>query len=192
MTKAPYKKKFTNADYYTNGEFNNEVGMKAMLDMFSHYDFEYTEFMQENMWVTDFGLGDFENIGMGGIFYVNDPEQNVFGHEIYLLPNQMIAEHAHVATDFPAKHETGLVRHGSAYNFCIGEPSANPPKLPESQKEFITLSHFDKKEVGDLVFLSEIESKHFLFSGDHGLILTEFGTYHDNNGLRFSNPSVQF
>ena len=30
--------------------------------------FLFTELMAKDMWVTDFGLGDFENVGMGGIF----------------------------------------------------------------------------------------------------------------------------
>lgn len=190
--KALYEKKYTNADYYTNGKFNQEVALKAVLDMFAFYGVEYTDFMKKNMFVSDFNLGDFENIGMAGIFWVNDAEHNMFGHEIYLLPNQMIAEHAHVATTYPAKHETGLVRYGSGYNFSIGEPTLNPPKLPASQKDFITLKHFEPKKVGDMVLLSKIESKHFLFAGDNGLIVTEFGTYHDNAGLRFTNPKVKF
>jgi len=190
--KALYQKKYTNKDYYTNGQFNKEVAMKAMKDMFAFYGVPFTKFMAENMWVTDFGLGDFENIGMGGIFYVNDAEHNVFGHEIYLLPNQMIAEHCHVASDYPAKHEAGLVRYGGGYNFCIGEPTPNAPKLPESQKNFITLKHFDVKKAGDMVYLSKIETKHFLYAGPHGMIVTEFGTFHDNAGLRFSNPGVKF
>lgn len=189
---ALYVKQYTNADYYSNGKFNKEVALKAVLDMFKFYGVEYTEFMEKNMFISDFNLGDFENTGMAGIFWVNDSEHNMFGHEIYLLPGQMIAEHAHVATNYPAKHETGLVRYGSGYNFSIGAPTPNPPALPESQKRYITLSHFEPKNVGDMVFLAKIESKHFLFAGPNGMIVTEFGTYHDNAGLRFSNPNVKF
>ncbi len=38
-----------------------------MKEMFVHYNIPFTGFMAENMWVTDFGLGDFENVGMGGM-----------------------------------------------------------------------------------------------------------------------------
>lgn len=189
---ALYVKKYTNKDYYSNGKFNKEVALKAVLDMFNYYGVEYTEFMKKNMFISDFNLGDFENTGMAGIFWTNDAEHNMFGHEIYLLPGQMIAEHAHVATNYPAKHETGLVRYGSGYNFSIGDPTPNPPALPESQKKYITLLHFEPKKVGDMVYLAKIETKHFLFAGPNGMIVTEFGTYHDNAGLRFSNPNVKF
>ena len=38
--------------------------MEAMKDMFAFYDVPFTELMAKDMWVTDFGLGDFENVGM--------------------------------------------------------------------------------------------------------------------------------
>lgn len=189
---ATYKKKYTNADFYTNGKFNQEVAMKAYKDMFAFYGVEFTELMAKNMWVSDFGLGDFEHVGMGGIFWINDAEHNYFGHEIYLLPNQMIVEHAHVPTKYKAKFESWLVRNGSCFNFGIGETTANNPAIPASQKGFTTVSHCEKLEVGDIRTLAKIESKHFLMGGPGGVIVTEFGCYHDNDGLRFTNPGVKF
>ena len=191
-TKVSYTKKYSNKDFYTDGVFNQDVALKAFLDMFEFYNIPYTDFMKENMWVTDFSLGDFENVGMGGIFWINDAENNYFGHEIYLLPNQMIVEHAHVATAHKPKAESWLVRKGSCYNFSIGETTPDAPQLPESQKDFVTASHFVKMKVGDVVSLSEIESKHFLYAGDNGLVVTEFGSFHDGDGLRFTNPGVKF
>lgn len=190
--KAPYTKKYTNADFYTNGKFNQDVALKAYLDMFAYYGIEYTDFMKKNMWITDFSLGDFEHVGMAGIFWVNDEEHNYFGHEIYLLPNQMIVEHAHVATTHVAKYESWLVRNGSCYNYSIGEPTPNAPKLPASQKNFISVSHFQKMKVGDILSLAKVETKHFLLAGDNGVVVTEFANYHDGAGLRFTNPGVKF
>ena len=69
-----YSKKYTNADFYKDGKFQQDVAMEAMKDMFAFYGVPFTELMAKDMWVTDFGLGDFENVGMGGIFWVNDPE----------------------------------------------------------------------------------------------------------------------
>ena len=120
MAQTPYKKKYTNADYYTDGKFNEDVAKKAFLDMFEHYGIPFTPFLEENFWVNDFGLGDFEHVGMGGVFWINNPDFRYFGHEIYLLPNQMIVEHYHVPSAFPAKHESWQVRNGWVYNFGIG------------------------------------------------------------------------
>lgn len=91
-----YSKKYTNADFYKDGKFDQEVALKAMKDMFEFYGVPFTDLMAKDIWVTDFGLGDFENVGMGGIFWINDAEHGYFAHAIYLLPGQMIPEHAHV------------------------------------------------------------------------------------------------
>ena len=150
----------------------------------------FTPFLEANFWVTDFGLGDFEHVGMGGVFWINNPDHRYFGHEIYLLPSQMIVEHYHVESAFPAKHESWQVRCGSVYNFGIGEPTPNPPALPESQKEYITVANYHVMNTGDLSALKEPESRHFLMAGEQGAIVTEYGTYHDNGGLRFTNPNA--
>ena len=190
MQLKPYTKKYTNADYYTDGVFNQDVAKKAFLDMFEHYGIPFTPFLEENFWVNDFGLGDFENTGMGGVFWINNSEHRYFGHEIYLLPGQMIAEHYHVPSAYPAKHESWHVRNGWVYNFGIGEPTPNPPALPESQKEFITAQNFLIMRVGDISSLQVLESRHFLMAGDEGAVVTEYGTFHDNDGLRFTNPKA--
>lgn len=190
--KAPYQKKYTNADYYKDGKLVPEIALKAYLEMLEHYGVPYSDFVKKNLWITDFNLGDFENVGMAGLFWVNDPVHNYFGHEIYLLPGQMIVEHKHVATEFPAKFESWQVRHGWAYNYSIGETTPNAPVLPASQKDHITISHFQKQMVDEVIHLAEIESPHFLLAGDNGSIITEFATYHDGAGLRFTNPKVVF
>ena len=79
-----FTKKYTNADFYVDGKFNGEVALKAYLEMFEFYGVPFTDFMKENMWISDFGLGDFEHAGMAGVFWVNDPVNRHFGHEIYL------------------------------------------------------------------------------------------------------------
>ena len=76
------------------------------------------------MWVLDFGLGDFAHVGMAGIFWLNRQDYGYFGHEIYLLPGQMIPEHCHLATDKgPAKMESWQPRHGMIYTFGEGQPT---------------------------------------------------------------------
>ena len=73
--KTTYQKKFTNADFYKDGKFDQEAAKKAFLDMFEFYDVPFTALMEKDIWFTDFGLGDFENTGMGGIYWINDAEQ---------------------------------------------------------------------------------------------------------------------
>jgi D-lyxose ketol-isomerase len=188
----PFTKKYTNADYYKDGKIQPEIVKKAYLEMLENYGVPYSATLKAGIWMTDFSLGDFEHVGMAGIFWVNDSVHGYFGHEIYLLPGQMIPEHFHVASSFPAKYESWRVTHGSCYNFGIGEPTPNPPLLPVSQKEYITSLNFVRQEVDEVVSLKKVESPHFLFAGDNGAIVAEYATYHDGAGLRFTNPKIIF
>lgn len=193
IEKKPFTKKYTNKDFYKNGKFDGETALKAYLEMFEHYGVPFTQFMKDNMWISDFELGDFEHTGMAGVFWVNDSINGHFGHEIYLLPGQMIPEHRHEATaSYPAKFESWMVRNGSAFNFGIGEPTPNAPQLPESQQKSITVSNFAIMEVGDILPLKKLLSQHFLLAGENGAIISEFGTYQDGNGLKFTNPNAIF
>ena len=185
-----YSKKYTNADFYKDGKFQQEVAMEAMKDMFAFYDVPFTELMAKDMWVTDFGLGDFENVGMGGIFWVNNAEQRYFAHAISLLPGQMIPEHAHVATTYPAKHESWMVEKGWAYNFSeVGDETPNAPAIPATHGP-IKSKNFVVQKVGEVLPLKALTTFHFLMAGPEGAIVSEWATYHDNAGLRFSNPKA--
>lgn len=185
-----YSKKYTNADFYTDGKFNQEAAMAAMKDMLAFYDMPFTELMAKDMWVTDFGLGDFENVGMGGIFWVNDADHGYFAHAIYLLPGQMIPEHAHVKTKFPAKHETWMVTKGWAYNFSeVGDATPNAPAIPASHGP-IKSKNFAVQKVGEVLPLKELLTFHFLMAGPEGAIVDEWASYHDNDGLRFTNTKA--
>ncbi len=185
-----YQKAYTNADFYTDGVFNQDIALEAMKDMFRFYDVPFTKFMEENIWVEDFGLGDFEHVGMGGIFWVNDKEHSYFAHDIYLLPNQMIPEHAHMATDMPAKFETWMVTKGWAYNFSeVGESTPIPPAIPSTHGT-VKSKNFTVQKLGEVIHLKEIETFHFLMAGDEGAIVNEWACYHDGAGLRFTNENA--
>ncbi|MCC8199455.1 MAG: hypothetical protein LIP06_13040 [Tannerellaceae bacterium] len=185
-----YSKKYTNADFYKDGKFDEEVAMNAFKDMFKFYDIPFTPLMVQDMWVTDFGLGDFENVGMGGIFWVNDQEHNYFAHAIYLLPDQMIPEHAHVRTQFAPKFESWMVTKGWAYNFSeIGDETPGAPAIPASHGP-VKSKNFVVQKVGEVIHLKKEESFHFLLAGPEGAIVDEWASYHDNDGLRFTHPDA--
>ncbi|MGL5681603.1 MAG: hypothetical protein ACRDDZ_00945 [Marinifilaceae bacterium] len=192
-TKTGYVKKYTNADYYKDGKLQADVVLKAYEEMLAHYGITLSPFMRENLWITDFELGDFENCGMAGFFWVNDDNSKYFAHEIYLLPGQMITEHKHVPTEkFAAKMESWVVKEGWAYNFSVGEETPNCPKLPACQEGFITAKNYVVQKPNEIVHLKEIETPHFLLAGDNGAVIMEFASYHDGDGLRFTNPNVEF
>jgi D-lyxose ketol-isomerase len=186
--------KYTNADFYQDGQFQVEKAKQAYFNMMAAHGYPVPESLRSNMWATDFSLGDFVHAGMAGIFWINSQESGYFAHEIYLLPGQMIVEHAHEPTaKGKAKMETWHVRYGSIYT--LGEEGGPMPpelKLPLSQKEFITVSKCVVLNPGDIRSLNRVGAKHFMVGGPQGAIVTEYGTFHDNDGLRFTNPKVKF
>ena len=197
-TKIVKLPKYKNEDFYSAGKFQAEKAREAYLDMMRRHGYplhlEHAKMWATDFWVTDFGLGDFVNVGMGGIFWVNSQEHNYFAHEIFLLPGQMIVEHAHEATaKGKAKMESWQVRHGSVYAF--GEEGNEPPAglvLPKSQEKYITVKRCYEIVAGQIRTLNRLTAKHFMMGGPSGAIVSEYASFHDNDGLRFTNPNVKF
>jgi len=188
-------KKMQNSDFYKNGKFQADKASQAYYDLMKKFDYAIPPVLKtENFWAIDFGLNDFVNVGMAGIFWCNNQEYGFFGHEIFLLPGQMIVEHAHVKTTTgPAKMEAWHVRHGSIYTFGEGKTTVPCPiKLPKSQKQFITAKNGEILKPGEVRPLNRPTAKHFMIAGPEGAIVSEYATFHDNAGLRFTNPGVKF
>ncbi len=185
-----YARKYSNSDFYTNGVFNKNVAKQAIKDMLAYYGEDFTDFMDRNLWITDWGLGDYENVGFACVFWVNNTEYGYFAQTMYLLPGQMIPEHAHVPTSIPAKHESWKMLHGWVYNFSeIGITTANPPAIPTSHGS-IKSRNFTIQKKGESLPLKKIESWHFMMAGPEGAIIDEYGSNEDKEGMRFTNPKA--
>jgi hypothetical protein len=201
--KCPYAKKCTSMKltkdmFYKNGKFDDKAAIDAYVAMMENLGYPVSENLRQNMWATDFGLGDFPAVGMGGIFWIHDNKTGIFGHEIILLPNQMLVEHAHFPhAGLPAKYEAWQCRAGTSY--CFGEEGEDASKypnvkVPESQKKYVTVNKVcvaDSKK-GNIVPLNRKEAFHYQIAGDKGAVVTEYGVYHQNEGNRFTNPNVKF
>ncbi|MGA2063555.1 MAG: hypothetical protein ABSG86_01235 [Thermoguttaceae bacterium] len=187
-------KTYTNADFYdARGTFLPDKAKQAYFDMFRRFAYPLSGPLEKGMWVLDFGLGDFANVGMAGIFWLNRQEYGYFGHEIYLLPGQMIPEHRHMATDKgPAKMESWQPRHGMIYTFGEGPPTPEYfSKIPASQRQIVKSRHCKPLGIDELADLNRREAWHFMVAGPEGALVTEYGTFHDMAGLRFSNPKAK-
>lgn len=186
--------KLKNSDFYDKDKkFQGDAANKAYFDMMKRFNYPIPEPLEKGLWAVDFGVGDFVNVGLGGIFWWNNKEYGFFGHEIFLLPGQMIVEHAHMKTpDGPAKMESWQVRHGMVYTLGEGEETKPMPiKLPQSQAKFITVKNCLPLKPGEVRGLNRLTAKHFMIAGPQGAIVTEYATYHDNAGLRFTNPDAK-
>ncbi|MDR6241610.1 hypothetical protein [Aureibacter tunicatorum] len=183
---------YSNKDFYDNGVLSGPKTLEAYKEMFKRFDYPADQFLLDNLFISDFGQGDFINAGMAGVFWHNSDTFGYFAHEIYLLPGQMIIEHKHVETKFPAKMETWHVRHGSIY--CFGEEgeTANLPSIPESQTDFVNVNKAIKVERGQMNTLNRPEAPHFMMAGPEGAIVSEYANFHDNDGLIFTNDKAIF
>ena len=191
---GPAVKTYANADFYDDaGKFQPEKAKAAYFDMFRRFAYPLSDALTKGLWVLDFALGDFAHVGMAGIFWINRQDYGYFGHEIFLLPGQMIPEHRHLATDKgPAKMESWQPRHGMVYTFGEGEPTPQYlPQIPESQRDLVKSQHGQPLHVDEVADLNRREAWHFMVAGPEGALVTEYGTFHDMAGLRFSNPKAK-
>jgi len=186
-------KNYTNADFCTaDGTFMEDKARAAYYDMFRRFGYPISDRLRKEMWILDFGLGDFAHVGMAGIFWLNREDYNYFGHEIYLLPGQMIAEHKHLATDKgDPKMESWQPRRGMIYTFGEGEPTpAFLDKIPASQRDLVKSRNCRPLQIDEVGDLNRLTAWHFMVAGPEGALVTEYGTFHDMDGLRFSNPQA--
>jgi D-lyxose ketol-isomerase len=188
-------KRRKNSDFYKDGKLDQEAAKKAYFDMMKDFDYPIPASLREGLWVLDFALGHFAEAGMGGIFWINQNEKDggYLGHEIYLLPGQMIPEHWHVKTEAgPAKMEAWHLRHGGVTLMGEGDATPNAEQfIPPGEVKCTTVRRATTLQPGGIGKLDRVEGKHFMVGGPKGCIVTEYATFHDMKGLRFTNPDVK-
>jgi hypothetical protein len=187
-------KTYKSAEFYdAAGKFLVDKAREAYYDMFQRFHYPISERLKKDMWILDFGLNDFAQVGMAGIFWLNRQDYNYFGHEIYLLPGQMIPEHSHHPTaKGAAKMESWQPRRGMIYTFGEGEPTPELiEKIPASQRSLVKSKRCRPLGIDELGDLNRLTAWHFMVAGPEGALVTEYGTFHDMDGLRFSNPKAK-
>jgi D-lyxose ketol-isomerase len=189
-------KTYPNSHFYkADGAFDQEAAREAYYEMFAFHNYPIVPRLKtEEFWVADFGLGNFAEVGMGGVFWVNNQRDNYFGHEIFLFSGQMIPEHSHVKLPTVGpKMEAWQVRHGSVKIY--GEGAATPgvdERIPPMHQKIAKARKEQELLPGDVGELAEAEQWHWMIGGDQGGIVTEYATYHDGAALRFSHPDIKF
>ena len=187
-------KQYKNEDFYkADGSFDADKAKQAYYAMMTYHNYPIVPRLRgEEFWAVDFGLGQFTEVGMAGIFWVNNLEGNYFGHEIYLLPGQMIPEHSHKRTPQAGpKMEAWQVRHGSVRIYSTGEPTPGvTERIPPIHRDIAAARTEKELLPGEIGMLNEAQAMHWMLGGPEGGIVTEYATYHDGDGLRFTHPKV--
>ncbi|MDR1897042.1 MAG: hypothetical protein LBR10_09665 [Prevotellaceae bacterium] len=186
---------FNNADFYTDGKFNEEAAKDAVLRLMKYYNYTVTEKTRAQLWVSDYGTGRFTELGLAAIMYVNDTKDLYMLQDLFLLPNQMLPEHWHEkpAGNLPAKMEGWLVRNGLSYIVGEGEDNlASFPdiKVPAIHTGGVTVKNAVKALPGDFVPLSRVYSHHWQFAGSKGAIISEVANVHDNESVRHQVKAI--
>ena len=193
---TPAYQRYTNRDFYkADGSFDEGKARQAYYEMMAYFNYPIVDRLKgEEFWAIDFGLGRFMEVGMAGIFWVNNKRDNYFGHEIYLLPGQRIPEHGHVKTEAAGpKMEAWQPRHGMIDIYSEGTPTPGVEQdIPQEDRPYWVARTRKRLLPGQVGMLDKAGSMHWMMAGPEGAIVTEYATYHDNDGLRFSNPKVVF
>jgi len=208
--------------YKPDGSLDQKAAKNAYYEMMRAYHYPIPEILKtDTFWVADFMQGDFAKLGMGGIFWKNvngvygevgakaykgafkDQKFGYLGHDIYLLPGQMLPEHNHLTDGdgkgYGPKMETWRVCHGSVYFF--GEYKGDGDEIPISElpecerpwgygQPWFKSKYVKKAVAGDIYTLNDPESWHFMMAGPNGAIVAEYATYH--NDVKFSKPGMEF
>lgn len=210
--------------YKADGSFDADAAKQAYFDMFKALGFPVPDSLRtDEFWVCDFLQGDFEKLGMGGVFWVNtngtygqsgsksyqgkfkDEQFGYLGHDLFLLPGQMLPEHHHIGgpEEYPTygpKMEAWLVRHGSVEFFGEFEGSEEKPisQMSEHERPWGYGSDWFRSKFvasrsaneGRVYTMADPESWHCQRAGKDGAIVTEFATFH--NHVSFSKPDMEF
>jgi len=183
-----------NEGFYADGKLDAAKAKQAYFELMEYHHFPvFPRLKTDEFWVLDFALGKFTEVGMGGIFYINNQRDNYLLHDIWLLPGQMIPEHRHARTENVApKMEAWLVRNGMAYLYSEGEPTPGvAERIPPTHRE---IAHARTEVIvrpGEVVRLEVAEKWHWMKAGPEGAIVTEVATYHDMGALRFAHPNIK-
>lgn len=208
--------------YQADGAFDQQSAKNAYYAMMKAFGYPIPDvLMTDGFWVCDFLQRDFAKLGMGGIFWTNASGKygdtgvkayagdfkgqpyGYLGHEIYLLPGQMLPEHRHTggAEGYGPKMEAWQVRYGSVEFFGEHKGAGDEMLISDMAEKDRPWGYgqawFKSKYVarrtaqsGQLYSLEDPESWHTQRAGASGAIVTEYATYH--NHVEFSKPAMEF
>jgi D-lyxose ketol-isomerase len=180
--------------YDANGKFDAEAAKRVYLAFLKQHGYPVNDTIAKKIFVSDFGLGRFTDVGLGAIVWHGDEKYNYSGLDAYLLPGQIIPEHWHVKVrDIPPKMESWLVRSGEIYTYAEGAPTPNiKAKLTDVDAANITVKTERILRVGEIAAVSRPLEKHWMQAGPQGAIFTEFSTFHTGEAVKFTDAKVTF
>jgi hypothetical protein len=192
--KAKTRLRFENRDFYNaDGTFLVDKGKEAITALCKHHGYPMFPGFLKDLWVSDYGKGQFVTMGLAAYFFVNNVEDRYMMLDLYLLPGQMLPEHWHEEGEGnPAKREGWLVRWGLSHIVGIGESNLTGqvvvPKCHWDGK--VTTRHQVIAQPGTFVKLAKVKTPHWQLGGPEGAIVTEVANVHTGSAVRHSDPDI--
>lgn len=188
------KIRFDNRDFYdAEGKFVEEKVKKGILRLCKHHGYPLFPEFEKNLWVSDYGAGEFTRMGLAAYIFVNNAEDRYMLLDIFLLPGQMLPEHWHVEGDGqPAKREGWLVRWGLSHIVGIGAPNlGDDVVVPECHwGGKVKTNHEVVATPGVFVPLAKVGTPHWQLGGPEGAIISEVANVHTNSAVRHTDPAL--
>jgi len=140
--------------------------------------------------IADFGLGQFEETGLGVLVYLNT--ERCCAKELVMWLRQTCPEHRHPNVgDEPGKEETFRCRWGKVLLYVPGEPAKTPQcKTPAGRENTYSVWHEIELNPGDQYTLLP-DTKHWFQAGDQGAVVSEFSTRSRDECDIFTDPQIQ-
>jgi D-lyxose ketol-isomerase len=140
--------------------------------------------------ITDLGINDFENIGLGMHVYVNT--NRYCAKELMLLPHQTCVEHSHPNVDgMTGKMETFRCRYGKVWLYIDGDAEEKiSGKVPYGSKPYFTVFKEIELNPGDQYTISH-NTKHWFQAGSNGAVLSEFSSTSTDDNDIFTDPRIE-
>lgn len=185
---------FDNASFYgPDGKFLPDKAKDAYIAVMKYHGYPVYPGIREKLWVSDYGLGKFTDVGLGCVMWMNNEKDHYMLMDIYLLPKQMLPEHWHEAgATNPAKREGWLIRYGLSH--VVGEGEANlgaDVKIPNIHMDgTVTVKHEVVAKPGDFVPLNREGAHHWQLAGPQGAIITEVANVHTGPAVRHADKAM--
>ena len=188
--------KFNNADFYdADGTFNVAKGKEAVITMMKYHGYPVYDGIRKDLWVSDYGTGKYTEVGLAARMWVNNVKDKYMLMDLFMLPNQMLPEHWHLAgvqsgVKVPAKNEGWLIRYGSSH--VMGEgPNNMTFKVPMSHNGGkVTVYHDTFCKAGEFAKLNATLAHHWQMAGPEGAIITETANCHCDKGVRHLDSGI--
>jgi D-lyxose ketol-isomerase len=166
-----------------------EQYQKQAIELFQNASIVLTEAEKQQIEIADFGLGQFEQTGLGVLVYVNT--ERVCAKELAIWPKQTCPEHRHPSVgNRPGKEETFRCRWGKMYLYVPGEKTTDIQAAPPTGREnTYTVWHEIELNPGDQYTLSP-NTLHWFQAGPEGAVVSEFSTSSTDENDVFTDEEI--